>query len=150
MTRQRTATANLERHPRSSEQIEVPVKRIRIVITRQHVEDARWAMFLDPVSMAIGQHTRDCAPSVHWQSDSWRPRYHDDEADVHIYQEVMDAHGQVVGELHHQTKLPRRAERAMKKLSADGIDSWKDTAMSIDIPVSMLKGRSPEHLQPDP
>ena len=81
----------------------------------------------------------DTAVCVHWQSDRWRPRYPDDEADIHFYLEVNDDDGAYAGELHYQTRLPRRMERVIKRLAGISAGTFDDTAMVIDIPVAMAR-----------
>ena len=140
MPKTRHAAADFRSAARDTRSQEVPVKRVRTVVTGKHVDQSHFRRFHDPVSTALRSLLNDdTAVCVHWQSDGWRPRYHDDEADIHLYLEVHDDAGAYIGELHYQTRLPRNMERAMKRLAGITAGPFEDTAMVIDIPVVMAR-----------
>ena len=84
------ATAIFEASPWSpGERIEAPARTIRVQITREHVEEARWRRFQDPISIALRDHLKENACAhVFWNSDSFAPpRLRGRRPDRHLHRE---------------------------------------------------------------
>ena len=139
-SRNRYIQASYENTQRETVEQSVAAQRTAVAITWDHLERAVWRQFHDPVSQALRELLNDHATAyVFWQSDGWRPRYPDDEADVRLAMEVQDDEGRYTGQLLYETRLPRRATTAMKRLAGVSRGQFSPVAMSIDIPVPMLK-----------
>ena len=135
----KTALATVQRFPQEPEPRAVPVKRLTLNVTADHAEQAYWARFRDPVSLALRELLNDhTAVCVLWQSDGWRPRYSDDTADIHLDMELHDDNGNFAGELHYELPLPRRATTAMKRLAGLSRGRFEPTTSNIHIPTAML------------
>ena len=118
----------------------VPSRRITVHVSTEDVQQAFWARFQDPVSIALRRHLGDhaCA-DVFWNSDSFGPRYPDDEARITINHESYDpATGTFLNESQHCVPLPIRATRAMWRLRSKGIEHFHPFSMRIDVPEAAL------------
>ena len=141
MPEARTATAKMEHNilPLDAE-AQVEVKRVSTIVTVDHVENGRWARFRDPVSLAIREllNENSCC-DVFWQSDGWRPRYSDDEADIGIYTEIYDENGKFIKEMCYKVRLPRRAEKQMRRVAGVSSGIFEPVPIAVDIPVMSLR-----------
>lgn len=120
---------------------EVPVRRILVHVSREHVEEATWSLYWNPIAIALKPHLaeRACA-SMFWNSDSFGPRYSDDDARVGVHQEIYDPDtGHFIEELHYWLPLPRRATKAMWKLRCQGIDSFTPFNVALTLPTATLR-----------
>ena len=136
--RYQLATFEASRQPPTEQLVEM--RRIRAVITPEHAAQAYWSRFRDPVALALRELLQPNANvCVFWQSDGWRPRAPDDEADILTAMEILDQQGNYTGELTFQTRLPRRAERAMRRLAGVSRGQFEATPVSVDLPIPMLR-----------
>ena len=123
----------------------VAVQRIHAVVTPEHAAQAYWSRFQDPVALALRELLQpNASVCVFWQSDGWRPRWPNDEAYILTAMEIHDSQGNFAGELTYQTRLPRRAERAMRRLAGVSAGRFEPTPISIDLPVAMLRQSPPK------
>lgn len=117
-----------------------PARTVNVAVTKEHVEQGYWRRFRDPVSLAIREILAEnaCA-DLFWNSDSFAPRYHDDDAMIGIFVEVPpdEPSGRCVEYAMH-LPLPVRATRAMWRLRCQGIDTFRDFTMRLQLPVMAL------------
>ena len=141
-----TRTATFESTPWSSDLTpKVPVSRILLEINAEHVSAAIWKRYQDPISLALRTHlcSHACA-TVFWNSDSFAPRYPDDEARIGIHLEVHDPEtGRFDRELHYWLPLPRRAARAMWKLRCQGAQYFTPFRTILHLPKNALESGCP-------
>lgn len=136
-------TASFEKDPWTSKlRLDVPVKRMLIPVTVDHVNKARWIRFWDPVSVAIQDYLCEhaCA-EVFWNSDGFRPRYASDDARIGIHYERrrIEPDKLVYESKNYWIPLPRRATTAMWKLVNGTIDDFEKFTMALDLPTLVLK-----------
>ena len=134
------ATAMFEASPWSpAERIEAPARTIRVQITRQHVEEARWRRFQDPISIALRDHLQEnaCA-QVFWNSDSFAPKDSGDDARIGIYIENRDPENGRTTEEQYHLPLPRRATQAMWKLRNQGDATFTPFKTILTLPAKAL------------
>ena len=114
-------------------------KQVDIIIMRKHVEFGMWSQFRDPVSLAIKEQLNghSCA-QLFWNSDGFRPQYHNDTARIGIHTEIYDEDKKCIREDSFWIPLPQRTTRAMWKLYKEGIDSFKPVTMRTKLPVVAL------------
>ena len=135
-----------ETSPWSGNAIATPARHIRVRVTREHVDEAFWRRFKDPVSIALKEHLHENAlPDVFWNSDSFAPRYAGDEARVGIYTEGRDAQTGRIWEAEYHLPLPRRAAQAMWKLRNQGIEAFRPFTTILAIPASALAASKGEN-----
>ena len=122
----------------------VPARRVTINISLEHVQEATWTRFRNPVSLALDPYLNEHAcTDLFWNSDGFRPRYPEDDARIGIYQEVQNPEtGAYDQEAEYYIPLPRRATRALWNLSREGIEAFRPINMAIDLPLTVLKNPS--------
>ena len=144
------ATAMFETSPWSPrETIEVPARTIRVQVTQEHVGQALWTRFQNPVSIALRDHLQEnaCA-QVFWNSDSFGPQDSGDDARIGIYIEnthpengrpgsKYPLHGQTTEDQYH-LPLPRRATQAMWKIRSQGDSTFKPFTTILTLPAHAL------------
>ena len=143
ITQDSVTTRVFESSPWSSREItpEVPVRRILAHVSREHVEEATWSLYRNPISIALTPHLaeRACA-SMFWNSDSYSPRYPEDDARVGVHLEIYDPEtGHFVEEHSYWLPLPRRATRAMWKLCCEGIYTFQPFNVALTLPTATLR-----------
>ena len=133
----KTTARTFETSPWSGDSIQTEATRVDVAITGNHVSRARWARHADPVSLAVNEILRDgaCA-DLFWNSDGFHPRGHDDDARLGVHVEDPQAEG---GEVHYWQPLPRRAERALKKLYVNGTEGFRPVTIRLYLPARALK-----------
>ncbi len=134
------ATAMFETSPWSpGERIAAPARTIKVEITQDHLEEARWRQFQDPVSIALREHLQEnaCA-QVFWNSDSFAPQDSRDEARIGIYIENKDPENGQSTEDQYHLPLPRRATRAMWKIRSQGASAFKPFTTHVTLPAQAL------------
>ena len=118
----------------------IPARTVNVTVTRQHVEQGYWSRFRDPVSLAIREILAENAcVDLYWNSDSFAPRHHDDDAMIGIFVEVPpdEPGGRCVEHAMH-LPLPVRATKAMWRLRCLGIDTFRDFNMRLWLPAMAL------------
>ena len=135
-----THTALFETRPWSpGTHVRAPARSIIVEVTREHVNQAYWARFRDPISIALRDHLHpDASSDVFWNSDSFGPRYHDDDARISIYVEQTDPDTGRTTDARYHLPLPTRATRAMWKLRKQGVDTFQTLRMRVRIPTAAL------------
>ena len=138
-------TTSFERDAWSSKlRLDVPVKRMLIPVTSEHVNRAVWGRFRDPVSMAIQAHLCEHAcVEVFWNSDCFHPQYADDDARIGLHHEMLrpEIDRLIEERRNYWLPLPRRATAAMWKLRNSTIDEFKEFTMALDLPIYVLRGQ---------
>ena len=136
----REKTATFEHDPwRTWETHEEPAKTVTVTITAEHVDEAVWGRFRDPVSLAIRPLLNDRSTvQMYWNSDSWAPMGAYDDARIGIHVEPATPGTQE--EEAHWFPLPRRATAAMWKLRQTGAEHFSPVTMRIKLPTAALKG----------
>ena len=116
----------------------VPISRIKIPLTAEHIEEATWSLYHNPVSVALRPHLNEhTVASLFWNSDSFGPRYFDDDARIGIHIENAD------GESNYWLPLPVRATRAMWLLRSRGLPEFRPLTISLDLPTAALAANPP-------
>lgn len=138
-TKQRTAeflTEPWSPHPPAL----APAREVRVEVTRKHVDQAYWLRFQDPISIALREClNEDTCADVFWNSDSFAPLYHDDEAMIGIYVEIAPENNDQPSEQHaFHLPLPVRAARAMWRLRNRGAEEFRDFTVRLTLPECAL------------
>lgn len=120
---------------------EVPVKKVKISLTAEHVQAATWSLYNNPVSVAIRPHlSENAAVSMIWNSDSYGPRHAGDEAQIGIHIEAHDPEtGRFIEERDYYLKLPKRAQQALWKLRCQGLHFFQPITMTLELPAAALR-----------
>ena len=138
-------TASFERDAwRSWDRHEAPARTVTVTVTAEHVSQAYWARFRDPVSLAIRPLLNERSTvQMYWNSDSWAPMgaYDDARIGIHIEPERPEEGDEEEGA--HWLPLPRRATAAMWKLRSKGSAQYTPVTIKLTLPAAALKG-SPE------
>ena len=139
----RQAKVTVERNgilPVDSEEF-VDIKRASVLVTVDHCDRGRWARFYDPISLALKEEVlnENSCCCVLWESDGWKPRAADDEANILIYTEKYNEEGEFLHETTYQVKLPRRAELNMRRLAGVSKGIFEPTVLAVDVPVMALR-----------
>ena len=122
---------------------EVPITRVRVPLTVDHIEQATWSLYHNPVSVALAPHLNEhTIASMFWNSDSFAPRYHDDDARLGIHIEHEDQ------ESSYWLPLPVRATRAMWRLRSRGLPAFQPLTISLDLPTAALAPNPPPRPEP--
>ena len=140
------ATTMFETSPWSpGEKVGAPARTVSVEITRDHVQEARWSRFQNPVSIALRGHLQEnaCA-QVFWNSDSFAPGGPGDEARIGIYVADTDPESGRTKEAEYHLPLPRRTARAMWKIRSQGISSFQPMSMRVTLPVQAMTRRGEE------
>ena len=143
----KSATTAFEASPWApGERIDAPARTLRVQVTREHVEEARWRRFQDPISIALKEHLQEnaCA-QVFWNSDSFAPLYPRDDARVGIYIESKDPQTGRTAEQEYHLPLPQRAARAMWKIRSQGAQAFRPFTTILTIPAPALAASNREH-----
>lgn len=116
----------------------VPAKTVTVQVTKEHVGQAYWRQYCDPISVAMTEILKeDACVQVFWNSDSFAPRYHDD-ARIGIYMESQDEEGNY-SDTRYWLPLPTRAARSTWKLRSKGIEEWEPLTFKFKLPAAALK-----------
>lgn len=139
MTRPRTVCFEATPWDPAGPTLQLPASRITITITLEDVEASTWARFQDPVSTALHRTVScDTAVMTFWNSDSFAPRYHDDDARITFSAEKRNPATREITCHQASVPLPARAARAMWRLRRDGAGAFRPVTMSINVPAFAL------------
>ncbi len=149
MTATATTVFSFEKSPWNHRTTRSPGQRLLVHVSREHIQQARWSRFLDPISLALRQHlSHHACADLFWNSDGFGPRHPGDEARTGIHHEIHDqATGDFIEELHYHLPLPHRAARTMWRLRQQGIETFRPFNMSIHLPQAAPARNSQDHHQ---
>ena len=140
----KTVETTFESSPWSSQEpVVAPAVGVTVRIADEHLRQAGWSQYRDPVSLAINEIlNEDALAQVFWNSDSWIPRYPEDDARIGVY--VWHEQGR----REYWQPLPTRATRFLHqmarhdvlwKLRTGRVEEWpEEVSMRVKLPVAAL------------
>lgn len=138
-TEAKTHTTTYETSPWSRDTHDAEARKLTLQVTQDHVDRARWIRFNDPVCQAVNDALGENAcTELIWNSDGFHPRCHDDDARIGIHVEITDPATGRTTEYSYWQPLPRRAERALKKLYNRDARGFQPFTMRIAVPAAAL------------